>query len=486
MIKVYHTPWGEGRAAAQRLEQHCDLCRAAGVPYSTPPHELQADLAQVRGAGAAAAERVGQMFDWVPDGYEAAPRSPWAAIGGGSADHIAVWGGRGSGKSHGAAEAIIECASLTKERVAGAREFMARIKESSKELLEAKIKESPYAADWESTEYELRNTRTGSVIFFIGLNGNSAESVGKALEGVTILWVDEAQMLTQHSIDVMLPTVRVAASRMVWTWNPGEDPSPIDDLFRGEEPPERSKVTCLLAEHNPFLYQSRLATEMRSSLRRDSKDKFRHIWRGAHLTVSDAAVLTDIRQGYLNWDLLLDKGENAIPWAGLDFGYGGQDPSAATSGFFISADSLPDGEDKKPILYIMREAVERSVPNHKLYMLAEAVEAEHILCDSANPLMIEALNATGRVSASPAVKGPGSVLAGINKLQSCQIIIAPCCPTTWEEFNGLRWATDPRTGKVRRPLHLPTNADDHCFDSVRYGISEIEVTEHIQKEVEYV
>jgi phage terminase large subunit len=115
------------------------------------------------------------------------------------------------------------------------------------------------------------------------------------------------------------------------------------------------------------------------------------------------------------------------------------------------------------------------VPNQDLWRLAKDVDADELLCDSAMPLMIHALTASGEVVSRPAPKGAGSLLAGIRKLQSCKIVIRPECPSTYEEFKGLRWSVDPKTQKVRRPL--VTVGEDHTVAASRYALSEIELTE---------
>jgi len=504
--RLFFAPWGPERLPASYLERHCAKCRALELPYETPPQAVASALREVSEETKAAVgaqvqkavSNIEKMFEWTPEaaltpqgqapqtgGQGQAPktRDPIEVLRSGVTtwDHYGLWGGRGSGKSHSAADAVIELASTRKERVAGAREHMNRIKESSKEVLEQKVKDSPWADDWEMLEYELRNKRTGSVIFFVGLSGGSAgpDGVAKALEGITLLWTDEAQLVTQRSLDIILPTVRASGSRCLWTWNPGEDPSPIDQLFRGDHPPERSLISCRLVEDNPHLYRTRLAAEMRSGFARDSEDKFRHIWRGAHLEISDTAVFNDIVRGYLDFDALTGRvGDGTIvPLGGMDFGYGGADPSAAVRAYLIQPRAQPGYVPEagfKPILYVSAEAVERSVPNHQLWELMKAAGLQSVICDSAMPLMISALNASGYGSARPALKGAGSLLAGIRKMQSCTILIAPSCPVAYEEIRGLRWKVDPKTNKIKRPLE--TVGEDHCIAALRYALSETEIT----------
>lgn len=488
MNRTFFAPWGNERLPALLLERHCAKCRVLDLAYETSPQEVHKALIaaaptvaeKVEVSLAEVAERADTIFSWTPDDYIQPPDDPFAILKTGNYEHYAFWGGRGGAKSWGVADALIELASTRKERIAGAREHMVRIKESSKELLDEKVRASPWAEDWSITEYELSNKRTGSVIFFVGLSGGSdgPEGVAKALEGITILWTDEAQLVTKRSLDVILPTVRKAGSRCIWSFNPGQEPSPVDTMFRGESPPERSLVRSLMLEDNPYIYRTRLMSECRSSFARDGEDNYRHIWRGAHLEVTDATIFRKvIYDSYLDWGSLKDGGASAREIAGFDFGYGGPDPSACVRAFVIPGEVCDwDNErDMRPVLYVEGESVQRGVPNHELHHLAQEAGAREVHYDSANPIMGEALNASG-VNAYPAAKGPDSVLAGLQTMQSMHIVISPKCPLTAAEIKGLKWATDRKTGKVLLPLR-PTGSK-HCVDALRYGLSD---TEYMQR-----
>lgn len=431
---------------------------------------------QAEAEAAKAAANIDEVFGWVPDDYESPGGKPFSILLAGNYEHYAFWGGRGGAKSWGIADALIELASTRKERIAGAREHMVRIKESSKELLDEKLRASRWAADWRITEYELTNKRTGSVIFFVGLSGGTdgPEGVAKALEGITILWTDEAQLVSKRSLEVILPTIRKVGSRCIWSFNPGQEPSPVDEMFRGNSPPERSYVQGLMLEDNPYIYRTRLMSEARSSFARDTNENFRHIWRGAHLEVMDATIFRNVMYDtYLDWQSLADGGARAREIAGFDFGYGGPDPSACVRAFVLPAETCnwDDEKNMRPVLYICGESVHRGVANHELHTLAREAGARSVQYDSANPIMGEALNAAG-VSAYPADKSPDSVLAGLQTLQSMLIVVSPDCPYTAAEIKKLKWATDRKTGKVQLPLR-PTGSK-HCVDALRYAISDTE------------
>ena len=59
----------------------------------------------------------------------------------------------------------------------------------------------------------------GSVIIFKGMQTYNADNI-KSLEGYDIAWVEEAQTCSQHSLDLLRPTIRKPQSEMWFSWNP--------------------------------------------------------------------------------------------------------------------------------------------------------------------------------------------------------------------------------------------------------------------------
>src|SRR5690606_18592058 len=118
-------------------------------------------------------------------------------------------GGRGSGKSHGFAEALIERMAERKTRVLCAREIQKSIRDSVKALLVKKIKELGYESEFQVLDTEIRHAN-GSLATFVGLRTN-IESV-KSTEDVDICYVSEARTVSQTSWNVLTPTIRNVGS----------------------------------------------------------------------------------------------------------------------------------------------------------------------------------------------------------------------------------------------------------------------------------
>ncbi len=187
-------------------------------------------------------------------------------------------GGRGSGKSHFFGEHLVErCILEPGLRAVCIREVQRSIKESSKRLIEDKIVKFGLGSYFEVQEAQIRTPGDGLIIFQ-GMQSHTAESI-KSLEGYRIAWPDEAQSLSQRSLDILRPTMRGDAE--IWaSWNPQAPEDPIDALLRGPTPPPRSIVVEANWNDNPW-FPDDLREEMEFD-RKTDPDKFAWIWGGGY------------------------------------------------------------------------------------------------------------------------------------------------------------------------------------------------------------
>src|SRR5262245_46410886 len=123
----------------------------------------------------------------------------------------AYWGGRGGAKSRSFGRALLLQSLGRPLRVLCAREVQKSSKDSVKRLLDDDIERMGLGHFFESTETEIRS-RIGGLFIFAGLKTN-VDTV-KSTEGVDICWCEEANTLSQHSIDVLIPTIRKDGSEL--------------------------------------------------------------------------------------------------------------------------------------------------------------------------------------------------------------------------------------------------------------------------------
>ena len=140
----------------------------------------------------------------------------------------AARGGRGSGKSHEFAKQIIKQTAIRKKRVVCLREVQKSIKNSVKQLLEDYIEKMELGHLFEIQRDQIIGAN-GSLIIFQGLQNHTADSI-KSLEGFDIAWIEEAQTISQFSLDILRPTIRKPGSEIWYTWNPRHEDDPIEYL----------------------------------------------------------------------------------------------------------------------------------------------------------------------------------------------------------------------------------------------------------------
>lgn len=187
-------------------------------------------------------------------------------------------GGRGSGKSHFFAEEAVERMVCDPSlRVVCIREVQRSLKFSAKALVEAKIRELGVASLFLVLTTEIRRLGGSGVMIFEGMQDHTSDSI-KSLEGFGIAWVEEAQSISQRSLDLLLPTIRAEGSEIWFSWNPDKKTDPVDQLFaKGLDGSIRVHTTY---RDNPFL-PSTLRDEARR-LKEADPEKYEHVWGGAY------------------------------------------------------------------------------------------------------------------------------------------------------------------------------------------------------------
>ena len=117
---------------------------------------------------------------------------------------LAYFGGRGAGKSHAVAGALVLQAAEKPLRIVCAREVQNSLKDSVQSLIEDKITELGLETHFERLREETRG-RNGSRIIYRGLWRNP--DAIKSLEGADIFWAEEANRLSARSLRIVRPTL---------------------------------------------------------------------------------------------------------------------------------------------------------------------------------------------------------------------------------------------------------------------------------------
>ena len=337
-------------------------------------------------------------------------------------------------------------------RVLCTREIQKSIKDSVKRLLDDEIERAGFDTFFESTDTEIRGAN-GSLILFAGLRSN-IDSI-KSIEGIDLCWVEEAQTISQTSLDVLKPTIRKPGSQIYFTWNPKNANDPVENMFSQEEKPPRTYLDIVNWDKNPW-FPDVLREEMEHDLRVDP-GKHAHVWGGEYLIRSNATV-------FKNWRVeLFETPADAIFRYGLDFGYS-VDPSILLRCYVVGRR-----------LYFDYEAYEVGCETVNLPdLLLEVPEAEKwtIVADSSRPETISHLRRSG-FKVKGAVKGARSIEEGIEFMRSHEIIVHPRCRHIIDELTHYKYKTDPLTDEV---LPILEDKNNHCIDAARYALEALRRT----------
>jgi phage terminase large subunit len=360
-----------------------------------------------------------------------------------------AYGGRGSGKSHAFGEAMIEAHVIDQtRRSVCVREIQKSLSQSVKRLLELKIQQMGVQSYFEVQETQIKSVHGDGLIIFQGMQNHTSDSI-KSLEGYDCAWVEEAQSLSQRSLDLLRPTIRKPDSELWFTWNPRNSTDPIDALLRGPNLPPSAIVKEVNFRDNPW-FPDVLKAEMEYDRDRDP-DKYKHVWLGSYLSNSEARV-------FRNWSVEeFEAPEDATHRFGADWGFA-TDPTVLVRCHLIGRKLYVDYE-----AYMVGCEI---VNTPDLFLTIPESEKWPIVADNARPETISHMKKNGFPKIMPAVKGPKSVEEGIEWLKNYDIVVHPRCQHTIDELSLYSYKTDPLTGNI---IPVLEDKDNHVIDALRYA-----------------
>lgn len=197
-----------------------------------------------------------------------------------------LFGGRASSKSWDAAANVVRISRFTKVRILCTRMFQNKIEESVYNLIKAQAERFGVAHEFEFQKSKIIHKITGSEFLFYGLARNTDEI--KSLEGIDILWIEEAHALTKDMWEILGPTIRKEGSEVWIVFNPRLITDFVYQRFV-TDPPQNAIVRKINYTENPFLSQTLL--DDIEELKAASPDDYAHIYGGEPLSDDDAAII---------------------------------------------------------------------------------------------------------------------------------------------------------------------------------------------------
>jgi phage terminase large subunit len=375
-------------------------------------------------------------------------------------------GGRGGSKSHTVMEIqlLLQVANPDR-RVVFIREVQKSLKDSVKALLEDKIKKLKLSAHFLVLNSEIRMTRGDGVILFVGMSDHTAATI-KSIEGMDCAVVEEAQTISERSLEILLPTIRKAHSEVWFMWNPLNITDPIDKLFHGE--PKIDDKTGRLPVPLPVVLEDSVLIEVSyrdnrfasralkleaERVRKADPQKYAHIYGGGYEEHSEARI-------FKNWRIeSFETPDDAFFLFGLDWGFS-TDPLVLLRGFIIGR-----------TLYIDHEAVETGVEirDTRAFLLQIPGSSKWtITAGRERPERIRDINFQG-FKVRAAIGGNDSEIEGIEYLQDLEIVVHTRCLHTADELTSYKHPLDKVTQKV---LPILPKVKNHLIEAMRYMVED--------------
>lgn len=320
-----------------------------------------------------------------------------------------------------------------------------------------------------TTKTDVVNKMTGSHIMFRGLMTSSGNQTAKlkSIHGITTFVVDEAEeWVSEKEFETIMYSIRQKnlRNRIIVIMNPTDSnhfiyQKYIKDTHRIEMydgvPVQISTHPNVLHIHTSYLDNLQYLSEQFISeaklMKQKNPEKYAHIFMGQWADVAEGAI-------FKKWGVVKEFPDDCRKVGrGLDFGYM-QDPSACVK---CGIKEYPDGID----LYIDEQFYAPGMLSSDLVRELRKDPA-FVWADSADPRLIDEI-ALGGIIIYNVIKGPGSIIAGIDKMLTFRnIFVTERSTNLQNELRNYTWEKD-RDGNF---TNQPVDAYNHLIDAARYYV----------------
>ena len=367
------------------------------------------------------------------------------------------WGGRGSGKTKFIMQKLMIKGLKEKRLILLMRKETNKLRDSVwKELLEI-------ISDFHLENYFTINKSEFRAI--CNINGTEFKCLGldepekiKGFAGMSDVFMDEITAFNEEDIELIDGTLRSTAYelplQMYFAFNPISKANFVYKYF-GFDPESTTPADTFILHStyldNPHLDESYLKRMENMKLRNYNRWKVEAL--GEFVTL-DKLVFNNWKSEEFNYADI--KGELLV---GLDFGFI-NDISALVA-------SIIDEPNKR--IYIFREWGDTGKTNQELARIIESLgfSKSIIIADSAEKKSIEEIKRAGINRIRASVKGPDSIMHGIQQLQNYELIVHPSCTGVINELENYSWQKDKKTNEY---INKPIDAFNHFLDALRYSL----------------
>lgn len=375
---------------------------------------------------------------------------------------LVFYGGAGSGKSHFIAQRLVYKALKDKRKILVLRKVNRTTKASTFQLLLDTINQfgiTNYCVI-NRTDFSI-TLPTGSQFLCMGLD--DPEKI-KSITGLTDAWLEEA---TEFSLDdfsqvnLRVRDPKADNQEIILSLNPVSKANWCYLHFFAENPEldefrKTVRIVHTTYKDNPHLPEAYVQALL---MMKATNEVYYKIYALGEFGSLDKLIYNNWQK--MDFDPDVIKGQSLC---GLDFGYT-NDPTAFTYSILVP-------EEQR--IYICKEWGGTGYLNDAIAdQIKEMGFAKSVICaDSAEQKSIDEIKRLGVPRIKPCVKGKGSVLQGIQKLQQYELVVHPSCENVIEELENYAWKKDRQTNEY---INEPAEGYDHYMDSLRYSLQCLDV-----------
>lgn len=364
------------------------------------------------------------------------------------------YGGAGSGKSVFVCQKLLLKAIKEKRKVLVIRKVATTLKDSVFQLMTDMLRKwglySHCRINLSTYTITLPND---SIILFKGLDDQ--EKI-KSITGITDIWCEEATELTEEDfaqLDLRLRAMEPHLQLIV-SFNPISKANWVFKRWFADDAAYDRGNTMILRttyKHNRFLPPSYIAA-LEEKIH--TNPTYYRIYALGEFASLDKLVFSNYKVE--EFDHAAIQGTLLV---GLDFGFV-NDISALVS-------SVLDEPNKR--IYIFKEWGDTNKTNDELAAIITSLGfgKSIIVADAAEQKSIEEIKRKGITRIKACVKGPDSIIHGIQQLQQYSIVVHPSCSGIITEFENYAWQKDKKSGEY---INKPIDSFNHYIDALRYSL----------------
>lgn len=367
-----------------------------------------------------------------------------------------ITGGRGSAKSFGVGTFANLLSFEQGHTILFTRQTMTSAHLSIIPEFQEKIDLMELNGFFDINKTEIQNKKSNSKIIFKGIKTSSGDQTAnlKSLQGVTTWILDEAEELKDETIfDKINLSIRQKGkqNRVILILNPATkehwiykrffEARGISDGFNGVYE-DTTYIHSTYLDNAEHLDQSFIDEVER--IKETNPKKYNHVILGGWLDKAEGVVFT-------NWSIGDFQEVNKSVF-GQDYGFS-IDPTTLVQ---TSIDKANKKIYIKECLYKPKLTTSQIIEENKRYCGTNL-----IIGDNAEPRLIHEIKSKG-LNIVEAVKGAGSISAGIALLQDYELIIDSNSTNVIKELNNYCW--------LEKKSNTPIDDFNHALDAIRYAV----------------